>query len=201
MATLEHAREVVVIQRKELAELFGFETRNKYAIEADGVPLGFAAERGKSALDFLARLFLGHWRSFEIHIFDAARRLALRAVHPFRFFFQRLEVEDASGQHLGAIEQRFAWFSKRFDLEDAQGRVLLRVDSSIFNPWTFVFEQQGREVARIEKKWSGLLREAFTDADTFRVSFLAPELLPPERSLILTAALFVDLQYFERKAH
>src|SRR5258705_62258 len=61
--------------------------------------------------------------------------------------------------------------------------------------------RDGRELARVEKKWAGLLQEAFTDADRFRIAFESPELGLDERSLVLAAGIFIDLQYFERKAN
>ncbi|HYQ46740.1 MAG TPA: phospholipid scramblase-related protein [Polyangiaceae bacterium] len=197
---VQHSNELMIVQRRELAELIGFETRNKYAILANGAQIGFAAEQGKGGLAFLARMFLGHWRTFEIHFFDEARRLVLRALHPFRFFFQRLEVSSAEGRLLGSIQQRFSLFYKRFDVVDASERVLLTVSSPLWRPWTFAFDRQERTLARVEKKWSGLLREAFTDADRFRVTFDGNGLNPDERSLVLAAAVFIDLQFFERKA-
>jgi len=200
LEVVQRSNEIMIVQRRELAELFGFETRNKYAIEANGIQVGFAAEQGKGGLAFLARMFVGHWRTFEIHFFDEARRLVLRALHPFRFFFQRLEVSSADGRLLGAVQQRFALLSKRFDVLDASERVLLTVSSPIWRPWTFAFNRQERTLARVEKKWSGLLREAFTDADRFRVAFDGNELSPDERSLVLAAAVFIDLQFFEQKA-
>lgn len=199
LAIVERTSEIHVVQRRELVELLGFETRNKYSIEADGVPFAFAAEQGKGGLAFLARWFLGHYRRFEIHFFDAARSLVLRAVHPFRWFLQRLDVHAADGALLGSIQQRFAIFYKAFDVLDPQGRVLLSVRSPIFRPWTFSLTRYDQEVARIEKKWSGLLREAFTDADRFRILFLAPDLGLDERTLSLAAAIFVDLLYFENR--
>ena len=45
-----------------------------------------------------------------------------------------------------------------------------------------------------------LVFRAFTDADRFRVLFQAPDLRPDERALVLTAAVFIDIQYFEKKA-
>ncbi len=200
LAIVQQSSELMIVQRRELAELFGIETRNKYSIEANGAPFAFAAEQGKGGLAFLARMFLGHWRTFEIHFFDNARNLVLRAVHPFRFLFQRLEVATADARPLGVVQQRFAIFSKKFDVTDASGRLLLSVSSPLWRPWTFAFERDGRELARVEKKWSGMLREVFTDADRFRVAFESVELSLDERSLVLAAAIFIDLQYFERKA-
>jgi len=200
LSIVQQSSELMIVQRRELAELFGIETRNKYSLEAGGAPFGFAAEQGKGGLAFLARFFVGHWRTFEIHFFDNARQLVLRAVHPFRFLFQRLEVSDANGRPLGAIQQRFSRISKRFDVTDPSDRLLLSVSSPFWRPWTFAFERDGRALARVEKKWSGMLQEAFTDADRFRVAFESPELSLDERALVLAAGIFVDLQYFERKA-
>lgn len=200
LAIVQQSSELMIVQRRELAELFGIETRNKYSIEAGGAQFAFAAEQGKGGLAFLARMFLGHFRTFEIHFFDNQRQLVMRALHPFRFLFQRLEVTTSEGRILGAIQQRFAIFSKKFDVTDASGRVVLSVSSPIWRPWTFVFERDGRALARVEKKWTGILTEAFTDADRFRVCFESPELGLEERALVLAAGIFIDLQYFERKA-
>ena len=195
---LAAAPALIVSQRFELAEMFSFETRNKYAIQVEGgEQIAFAAEQQKGVAGFLLRQFLGHWREFEIRFFDAQRQPVLHAIHPFRFLFQRLEVKDASGRRLGAVQQRFSLLSKRFDVENSTGRVILEVRSPLWRLWTFVFMRGGVEAARIEKKWAGLLTEGFTDKDTFRVQFGRVSL--EERQLLLAAAIFVDLQYFEDK--
>jgi uncharacterized protein YxjI len=192
---------IVLRQRRELAELAGFETRNKFEIlAADGTPIGFAAEQGRGLAAFLARSFLGHWRTFEIHVFDMARQAVLVALHPWRIFLQRLEVQTPDGRPLGALQQRFSILTKRFDLERPGGGVLMTVSSPLWRPWTFPFERCGVEVAFVRKRWSGLLQEALLDADNFRIEFTEPSLSEDERALLLAAGLFIDLQYFERKA-
>ena len=50
-----------------------------------------------------------------------------------------------------------------------------------------------------KKQWSGLLKEAFTRADTFTISFDDPGLSLIERKLILAAAIAIDIDYFEQK--
>ncbi len=89
----------------------------------------------------------------------------MRATQPFRWFFQRLEVALESGRPVGALQQRFSFLYKRFDVLDSNGQVSMRVSSPFWRPWTFSFQRDGREVARIEKKRAGILREAFTDSD------------------------------------
>lgn len=200
-AGLVDAQELYVRQQRELAELFGFETRNKYAITtSDRAPVAFAAEQQKGILGMLFRQVLGHWRRFEITFFGPDRQPIFRVVHPFRLFFQRLEIHGIDGRPLGALQQRWGLLTKKFDVEGPDGRVLLEMRSGVFQWWTFPFFRNGAQEAVIEKKWSGALTELFMDKDNFRVRFLNPRLSADERMLILAAAIFVDLQYFERKA-
>ncbi len=198
---LERYSLIQVKQKVEIAEFLGFETRNKYEISTpeEGV-VGFAAEQQKGILGFFMRQFLGHWRSFEIQIFDKERALYLRAIHPFRFYFQRLEVFDAHGRFLGALQQRFSILTKKFDVQDNNLNQTMTVCSPFWRIWTFPFERNGREVAKIVKKWTGLLAEGFTDKDNFQLQYLDPSLSQIDRELLLAGAFFIDLQYFERKA-
>lgn len=197
---LASAKEFKFKQIHELAELFGFETRNRYALtQMNNTPVAYAAEQQKGVIGFLLRQILGHWRRFEVHIFNSKREEALKLIHPFRWFFQRLEVYDPNGKKLGAIEQRFAFFTKSFDIEDSNGIVHFQVRSPFLKFWSFAITRHGSEVGRVQKKWSGLLTEAFTDKDNFRLT-MTGQLQEIERLLVLAAAIFVDLQYFERKA-
>lgn len=186
---------------REIVELFGYETRNKYQILDEQKRLiAYAAEQGKGLIGFILRQYLGHWRKFDVHFMSPERDTVLVAHHPFRFFFQRIEVRDGAGRLFGAIQRRFSFFTKRFDVEDTTGRILLKVDSPFFRFWTFDFMRNGRQVASIQKKWSGLFNEAFTDKDIFMIEFNDSALPQTERTLILAASIFVDMLYFEQKA-
>lgn len=200
-ARLRSTPQVFVRQHREPWEwLAGVETRNKYLVaDATGAPLAWAAEQQKGLLGFVLRQLLGHFRRFELLVYGPAREIALRVVHPFRWVFKRLEVQGADGRPIGAVQQRFSVLKKSFDVEDARGRAVIQVRSGLFRPWRFDFERNGRMVARVEKRWSGVLSEAFTDRDNFRVTF-DPALGDDERLVVLAAAIFVDLRYFERKA-
>lgn len=192
---------LLVRQRRELAEFLGFETRNKYAIQSQsGEELGFAAEQGKGLMGLIGRNIFGHWRSFEIHFFDAQRRAFMIAEHPFRFYFHELVVREESGRPLGSIKRRFAWLSKSFEVLDARGQLLFEISSPIWKIWSFPFARGGRVLASVDKKWSGLFFEGFTDKDNFLVQYPEASLTSDERLLILAAAIFIDLMYFEKKA-
>jgi hypothetical protein len=59
--------------------------------------------------------------------------------------------------------------------------------------------QDGMEIGHIKKKWSGLAKEFFTDADNFGVSF-SPDLALHVKALILAAVFLIDFMYFEDNA-
>lgn len=189
-------------QRYELAELIGFETRNKYEItDSNGLQVAFAVEQSKGILGFLFRQFLGHWRPFEVLVFDPQKNLVMKIVHPFRFFWQRFEIQSAQGKFLGVVQQRWAILSKKFDVHLGHGEVSFTMRSPVWKIWTFPIKNlQGQEVATIRKKWAGLLSEGMTDKDNFELSFQSPALSDEQKMLFLACGLFIDLQYFERKS-
>lgn len=201
LPSLSGHQELVVVQRVEPLEVvIGAETRNKYSLHAaDGAPVGYAAEQGKGLGGALLRLLVQHWRTFDIHLFARDRELVAVAHHPFRFFGwnERLELVDARGTPLGAIQRRFSVFSKRLDVISATTGDVLRVSSPLWRVWTFELMGADGRRATIEKKWSGAVKEIFTDADTFRILFDDRALDDGMRWLLVAAAIFIDLQWFE----
>ena len=55
-----------------------------------------------------------------------------------------------------------------------------------------------QEVGLIQKKWSGLLKELFTDADNFWVDFEAVA-DPQLRALLFSATVLIDIVHFENR--
>lgn len=189
---------LIIKQRREMIELLGFETRNKYEIlTEDNQVIGFAAEQQKGYLGILLRQIFGHWRKFDIHIFDAQRIQQFLAHHPFRFYFQRLQVQDMHGHTLGHLEKQFSILSKKFRIFDAHDRETAQMYSGLFKIWKFPIIREDREIAVISKKWGGALKEIFMDADSFAIEFKDPQLKPEEKAVLLNAAIFIDLLFFE----
>lgn len=198
---LQIHRRIKIKQLKEFAELFGFETRNKYLIQDDdNIPIGFAAEQGKGLLGLLFRTYMGHWRKFEIHFFDNQKVFLFKADHPFRWFFQCLEIYDENNKFLGRLEQRWGFLTKKFDLHDSSDSVVATMRSGFFRIWSFPIKKNGNEYAVISKKWGGLLKELFLDADNFLLEFQDSAISENMKKILLASAIFVDLQYFEKKA-
>ncbi len=186
---------LVVSQQKEWGEIVtGFETRNKYAVSDDsGRGLYLAAEEAGSTL---LRWFLKASRPFTIAVLTEDGRVALRVTRPFRFYFHRAEVADSQGVPLGAIERRFSILRRIYSVFDSTGQEIYRLFGPLLHPWTFEIRDDRGEYGKITKKWSGLLKEGFTDADNFGVMFPA-DWTVKLKALFLGAVFLIDFVHFE----
>ena len=59
--------------------------------------------------------------------------------------------------------------------------------------------KSGEEIGRVTKKWSGIGKELFTDADTFQVQVNTSKADKDFPILILATAIAIDLDFFEGK--
>lgn len=191
---------LTVRQRKRWFELLlNFELKNSYDVYDDQqMPVFRVREQGNGLAAFLKRIFLGPFRPFRALVTDLGTDAPVMAVaRPFRFIFHRLEISSADGEHLGAIQRRWSWLRRIYVIEDAQGQVVADIFGPILRPWTFEVRIDGQPQAVIRKRWSGLLKEAFTDADNFGVDIGA---LPSARlkALVFAATVLIDVVHFER---
>ena len=201
LPVLASADSLVIRQREEMTEVFtNIETSNQYTVSLpSGATLFHVAEQSGGAMAFLTRNFLGSKRPFDMTVLAAGGGAGLHLRRPWRWLFSSLEVADTNGQPLGTIQQRFSMLSKRFSVLDANGAEIAQLHGPLLRPWTFRVMVRGQEVGKITKEWSGLLREAFTDADTFGVQY-GPSMGEPLRSLALAATFLIDFLYFEENS-
>jgi len=224
LQTLSQSNTIYVRQEFKIVKIakkiFGFEPYNHYQILTnDGQEFGYYAELKLGLADVIMRQLLGHWRVFNIVGTDIENQQVFRAHHPFRWFFQHLDVFGADDRPVGHLQQRFAWLNKKFEFLDTRGRVIMTMTSPLWKIWTFPIKKGAREVSVIEKKWSGFskailrrvfksqrknkgfskklsaAKKLFTDADSFRVRFTDANLTADEKLLLLAGAVFVDVLY------
>jgi uncharacterized protein YxjI len=200
LALLQRHSTLRVRQKKEWAEIItGFEGGNRYQVVGDdGQPVFYAGEVEGSLSRILLRLFLKASRPFTMELKTPEGATVLRLRRPWRFWFSHLDVEDGEGRLLGSVQQRFSFFQRLYDVLGPSGEVLATLRGPFFRPWTFNIELNGQEVGRIQKRWSGLGREMFSDADSFGVTF---EQVRDARlrSLVVAATFLIDFVHFENR--
>lgn len=195
-------QKLTVRQRKRWIEIiFSLEMRNAYDVyDQNQMPVLRVQEQGSGVGAFFKRIFFGTMRWFTAHVTDlGTQSLLLRIERPFRFIFHRIEVTDAGGARLGAVQRRWSWVRRIYDVEDASGRVVMRMFGPFWRPWTFELRPAGSDasVGLLQKRWSGLGKELFTDADNFGID-LSQVTDPTLKALLFSATVLVDVVHFER---
>ena len=196
MQELAAANALVISQKKEWGEILsGFETRNRYVVLSElGNELYYVAEQSS----LLARWFLKGLRPFTLVVTKGDGSAVLNLKRTFRFYYHKLEVQDAQGKLLGTIEREFSLLRRHYRVSDAMGTEICRLYGPILHPWTFQIRERDQEVGKITKKWSGLLKEAYTDADNFAVQ-MPPGKDVQTKSVLLGAVFLIDFVHFEKR--
>lgn len=186
---------LLVQQKKEWTEILsGIESKNRYSItDPGGNQFGMAAEESS----FLGRFFLKTLRSFTVHILSPETEPILRLEKAFSWYFHEIQVFSSTDELLGTVRREFSVFSRNFTVLDSRGDQLFTIQGPLFRPWTFRIEKNNMEVGLIAKKWSGIGKEMFTDADNFNITF-PPAIDSAQKSILLGALFLIDMVHFER---
>ncbi|XP_065226513.1 phospholipid scramblase 1-like [Planococcus citri] len=205
---LNNIGQLLVKQKVERMEvIFGIESNNKYTIKnSEGEEILYAAEEN----DCCTRMCLGSQRPFDIKIIDIRGN---EVIHLHRDFVccscgfsgcqQVLEVYSPPGNLLGTVVERWSFCSPKFDIKNANGDIKYKIKGPVCLTnicgdveFHIICTETATTVGRISKQWSGLLREVFTDADYFGISF--PFDLDADMKAVMIGACFlIDFMYFE----
>ena len=180
--------------------ILGFEGANKYQIlDENANLLGYVAEVTRGFWDMMIRIFMKSHRPFQAVVFNADGEQVMEFSRPFFWFFSSLYV-TAGDSPLGEVHRRFALFRKKYNLIDFENTGFAKIFAGIFRIWTFdVLSAEEEKVGTITKKWGGLLKECFTDADRFLVQLEGPglEFTLEQRAVLLGTAISIDFDFFE----
>ena len=190
MSNLLELDRLVVSQKAKLIEL-----TNQYRIQdEDGRDVGYIQQEGQSKVRKALRLVtsIDQFLTHRLAVYDASGAKLIELVRPRKVFKSRLEVTDGSGRKVGEIIQKNVFGKIRFDLVGGAGENLGQIRAENWRAWNFaIVDQSEREVARITKKWKGLVRAAFTTADHYIVE-VDPSLQGDARLLVVGAASAID---------
>lgn len=162
----------------------GLETNNRYDIlNTMGQPIFKAIEINNCC--FLN--CCGSYRCFHMKILNNAGMEVMHLERPLRcngscFPFcccgQEMKVYSPPGQLIGRIVQNISFCGARFEIRDENDQPQLRVNGPccVFDfcgnvDFRVLPLETDTQIGVVTKQWSGLAKEAFTDADNFGVCF------------------------------
>jgi len=208
--------QLVVKQQVELLEaLTGWESKNKYRIfNSVQQQVYFAKEDTECCM----RMCCGPNRGFVINITDNLGQLVIRLERKFKCCAGccwcanadccafELAVEAPPGEIVGYVRQEQSCWKPNMTLRTSDHEILGRIEgpccqcsgpccSDVEFP---VASVEGHVIGKITKQWTGFIKESFTDADTFGITF--PMDMDVRMKAVMIGALFlVDFMYFEQK--
>jgi uncharacterized protein YxjI len=190
MSDLLTAPQLVISQRAKLIEL-----TNQYDImDGSGAAIGYVQEEAQSSLRKVMR-FATDFDQFLTHrlgVYDTAGHLVVALTRPRKVFKSRLVIDDADGRHIGTIVQRNVFGKINFDLLGAAEELLGQIQAENWRAWDFaIVDAVGQEVARIDKKFVGVLKATTTNADNYVVT-IDDEVRGDFRLIVIAAATAVD---------
>ncbi|XP_025895865.1 phospholipid scramblase 1-like [Nothoprocta perdicaria] len=203
--------QILIHQQIELLEIItGFETNNKYEIKNTlGQRVYFAAED----TDFCTRNCCGPSRPFNIHILDNLGHEVINLQRPLRCSsccfpccLQELEVQAPPGTPVGYVVQNWHPCLPKFTIQDEKRTDILKIIGpcvvcSCCEDINFEVKSidETLPVGRISKQWTGFVKEVFTDADNFGITF-PMDLDVKMKAVMIGACFLIDFMFFEHGA-
>lgn len=185
--------------RNLLDSLFNVELANKYDVFAeDKSLLARIIEVKGGFLQAFKRFMLRSHRGLKIDVINSSNEIELTFKRNFFWFFSDLEVFVGS-KKVGSVHRRFSILYKSYELRDSYGRSFAKIKSPIWHIWTFRVQGiDGTNLGSIQKKWAGVLKEFFTDADSFLLEFDKGFVDVWMRTILFAAAISIDFDFFEK---
>ncbi|TRZ02680.1 hypothetical protein DNTS_001903 [Danionella cerebrum] len=185
------------------------QTNNQYEIKNS---LGQKIFTAKEKNDCCTRNCCGALRSFDMKIKDNADREVIRLIRPYRCAscwcpccLQEMEVQAPPGTVVGYVKQDWHPCYPKFSIQGPNKETLMKLEGPCMacNCCSDVnFDLKGKDgtgdpIGRISKQWTGLLKEAFTDADNFGIQFPL-DMDVKMKAVLMGACFLIDFMFFEK---
>lgn len=169
-------------------------------------------EQGSELRALLMRQLLRTHRPFAADVLSLTGKPLLSFSRPFFFINSTISARDAAtSQTIGEVHQRWHLWRRNYDLFTGKKQFGL-VEGEFLAVQFRVLDARGAEIARVDKDFTGLAREIFTDARQYVIHFDPGHVIPPgtsgavvtpsrvltydERAVVLAMAVSIDFDYF-----
>uniref|UniRef100_A0A1B6KSJ6 Phospholipid scramblase n=1 Tax=Graphocephala atropunctata TaxID=36148 RepID=A0A1B6KSJ6_9HEMI len=199
---------LTVHQKEELFEiLVGYETTNKYAIlNSLGQGIYCAFENSNCC----SRNFFGHFRPFTMKVLDITKAEVIRIKRRLACesclcpcYLQKVEIFAPPKKLIGSVHQTCSVIFPSFVVKNEKNVKVFRIKGPCCTyrickdvEFKVISEDGQKEIGAISKAFSGVLKEAFTDADHFKVSFPL-DLDVKLKATLIGALVLIDYMYYE----
>lgn len=143
-----------------------FKFTNAYKVyDETGGEIGLIQQRLSAGQKALRLLLNKKMLPFHLEITDLSGDVLVTIKRGWTFWMSKISLFDAEDQPLGYIKQKFKFLKPSFTISNASNEVIATIAGD-WKGWSFLItDNSNNEIGTINKKWNGILKEAFTTAD------------------------------------
>ena len=173
---------------------------NEYSIYNNvGEKVGYVAQKLTTWQKIRKMLLNPAMQPFLLEIRDANGNVAVQIRRGWTFWMSKINITDGTDQPLGYFQQKFKLFKPTFLIFNSKDEKVAEI-TGVWKAWNFkIVSSDGSEIGTINKKWAGILKEAFTTADKYYVSVNKEYAEDNNKVVILSAAITIDMVMKESK--
>ncbi len=177
-----------------------FEFANAYNIYNDKGGKTGTVKQKLSTGDKLLRLVLNKkMLPFCLEIRNAGDELEATINRGWTFWLSKISITNAGGKVVGIVKQEFTLLSPSFRILKDNNETLAEI-SGDWKAWNFkIKDASKKEIATVTKKWAGVMKELFTTADKYNLTFDPSYTDQDNKIAILSAAVTIDMVLKERE--
>jgi len=152
----------------------------------------------QESYDFFSQLYFNEHKEHHFKIFHHDSTLAIFVKRPFRLAKKKLKVFDSNSNLIGSIRKHFSLLDSKLQILDERQQEILWIKGPKIAGWHKIKICKGKDigVGVIKKNLRTNKNELFTDADSYEITF-PQDTDGKTRSLLIVAAMFVDMLWFE----
>jgi len=88
---------------------------------------------------------------------------------PFYLISSNIVATDVNGNNVGEVRMDWSPFRRKYDIIDENKKQFAKVDEPMLS-WDFAMkDENGNKLAAVNRNWSGIGKELFTDAGQYLV--------------------------------
>lgn len=179
----------------EKIQTFKFE--NAFKVYNDnGDEIGAIKENMPTSRKFLSLFISKKLLPLQFDVLNAEGSVAATLKRGWTMFMSKIQIFDEKGTQVGLIKQKWA-LKPKFEIYDMKDN-LIAVIKGDWVCWEFkIMDPKDNQIGLIDKKFNGLAKELFTDADKYAVTIEPSVTEPALRIAIASSASAIDMIYKE----
>jgi uncharacterized protein YxjI len=136
---------------------------------------------------------------FLLEVTDMDDNLQVSISRGWTFWMSKIAITDNEGKLLGTIKQKFKFLKPTFVITDENEKLIAKITGD-WKAWDFkITDANENPIGTINKKWGGIMKEAFTRADKYYVA-INPEYAEDRSKIAIVAcAITIDMVLKNKK--